>query len=155
MNAPYLHLVTVHLPVVGLMAALVILIASQFRKDEFLNKLGYSFVLFCAVTACIAYFTGGATYESLESRLTEARPIIEDHAIIGRAAFVGMILLGVAVLSAFFQYWQEEKPAAWHRWAILIATVALCYILAWTAHLGGQVRHDEIRGVPSVFPALP
>jgi cytochrome bd-type quinol oxidase subunit 1 len=142
----------VHLPVVGCLFVLAILLVAHKTRQEIVFKIGYGLLLFCAVSSAAAYFSGGYAYEELASS-----PVIQDeqtdpHALIARAAFMLMVVVGVATLSVFLQYLQGENPHLWHRRGILIATFILVYMFAWAAHLGGRVRHEEIREPSYVFP---
>ncbi len=147
MNPVHLHVMMVHLPVIGCMGVFILLLAAHWKKDEFLFKLSYSLLLFCTVSCVVAYYSGPAAYHFLEEsaapNFSEAEA--EVHATVGQAAFAGMMVLGVAVLAAMFEFWQGEKPSSWHRRVILLLTFILCFVFIWAAHLGGQVRRPELR----------
>ena len=60
-----------------------------------------------------------------------------------------------AAALALLQYAQGERPAPWLRWALLVAALLLAWLLAWTAHQGGLIRHPELRALSSpLFPNL-
>jgi len=155
MNAAQVHLVVVHLPVVGCPVALILLILAQVRKDDFLFKLACGFLLACTGFSAIAYYSGPPAYELLQAKFNVEKDYVEGHAVLARAAFFSMIVLGVAVLNALLQFLQGEQPARWLKWGLLIATVGVCYLFAWSAHQGGLIRHPEIRepGIV-IFPEI-
>ncbi|NJL28434.1 MAG: hypothetical protein HC897_11385 [Thermoanaerobaculia bacterium] len=145
MSAAQLHLLVVHLPVVGCLAALVLLAIGEWRRSELVFQIACGFLLGCAAAAAVAYYSGPAAYEQLATVLEAEKTFIEDHAVLGRAAFVGMVIVGVVALQALLQYLQDEKPAPWLRWLLLVLTLAMCGLFAWAAHLGGLIRHVEVR----------
>lgn len=145
MSAAHLHLLVVHLPVVGCLSALVLLAIGEWRRSELVFQIACGFLLGCTVSAAAAYYSGPEAYEQLETVLAAEKTLIEDHAVLGRAAFVGMVIVGVVALQALLQFLQDEKPARWLRWLLLALTLAMCALFAWTAHLGGLIRHVELR----------
>ncbi len=154
MTAVRLHLVFVHLPVVGCLIALAILLLAHKLREEIVFKIGYGILLFCTFSSVVAYISGGYAYEGLDSNPSIQSEQSDPHALIARAAFMLMVVAGVATLSVFLQYLQGEKPHLWHRRGILIAAFILVYLFAWAAHLGGRIRHEEIRGASYLFPEI-
>lgn len=156
MSAVWLHLAVVHLPIVLTLAALVLLGLAAWRRSELVFQIACGFLLVSALLAIAAYYSGPEAYEVLEAELRAEKDRVEDHAVLGRSVFVGMIVVGVGALQALLQFLQGESPAKWHRWALFALTLVMCYLFAWTAHLGGGIRHPEIRGVEiPIFPELP
>src|SRR5262245_31373474 len=135
MTAAHLHLMVVHLPVVGCPLVFLILLLGQKRQDESFLRLGYLLLAFCAVAAGVAFYSGPSAFEGLQAELAAERDLVESHAVLGRAAFIAVLAAGVLAIQAWLQLQQEEKPARWLRLAILWGTLACCYLLAWSAHL--------------------
>ena len=145
MNPLQVHLLVVHLPVLGCPAAFGLLLASRLAHSEILFKTACVFLLLALLGGGLAYFSGPAAYEGLEvDALT--RELVEDHAALGKGAFMGLVLLGLAALLALMQYPQGESPAPWLRWLLLVAALLMAALLAWTAHQGGLAGHVELRG---------
>ena len=146
MSAAHWHLLLSHLPVVGTLCALVLLLLSLILPHEILRKVACGFFLANAALAAVAYYTGAPAAEVLDASAWELdQPQVERHGLIARVTFVGMIILGVVALQMLLQYAQGGKPARWISWVLLALAVVLCYLLAWTAHLGGLIHHPEIR----------
>lgn len=155
MTATELHLAIVHLPVVGCWFVAVLLAVAIWRRSELLFLTAAGLLLLCTAGAVTAYYSGPPAYEQVKSRLVAGEEAVEQHAVLGRAAFVGMVLLAVLALQAVLRTAAGEDAARWLRWALLVGTLLLCWLLAWTAHLGGAVRHDELRDRPlPIFPQL-
>jgi hypothetical protein len=155
MTATHLHLTVVHLPVVGCVFVAVLLAVALWRRSDLLFVTACCLLLACAGGAVAAYYSGPPAYEQVKQRLVDGEEAVEQHALLGRASFVGMILLGVLAIQALLRTAAGEGAAGWLRRVLLAGTLLLCWLLAWTAHLGGAVRHDELRGrsLP-VFPSL-
>ena len=56
------------------------------------------------------------------------------------------MLTGVVALVGLLQELQGEKPTAAVRWALTFAVGMVVWVMSWAAHLGGRIRHPEIRG---------
>ena len=145
MSAIHLHLLIVHLPVVACPIALVLLVLGHGLDRMLLVRVGYALILVAAASGIVAYYSGPPAYDQLSATLAGDKPWVEQHAVVARLAFVGLVLLGVVTTQVVLREAQGDEPQRWVRFAILGATALLCYALAWTAHLGGQIRHVEIR----------
>jgi hypothetical protein len=147
MNAAHLHLVAAHLPVVGTVAALAALLYGEWRRSAATIQLGWLFLLGCAASATVAYFSGPPAHELLEDRFPGAAPqaLVEEHAVVGRGALVAQVVVALLAFRGLVTYAREEQPPALLRAAIVVAALGLVTAFGWTAHLGGRIRHEEIR----------
>jgi hypothetical protein len=76
--------------------------------------------------------------------------VIEQHEDLAKLA-LGLILgLGGASVASLLWQWRQKALSPLIVTALLAFSLLNDGILAQTAHLGGQIRHSEIRGeVPS------
>lgn len=153
MSAAQLHLLAVHLPVLACPAAGVLLALARLTRNETLFQTGCGFLVLGALAGAAAYFSGPAAYASLALPAGPERDLAEAHGALGKGAFMGLVLGGLAALLALLQYPQGERPAPWLRWTLLAAALVLTWLLAWTAHQGGLIRHPELREL--TLPLLP
>jgi uncharacterized membrane protein len=155
MSPGHLHLLAVHLPVVLTPVAAILLGVGYLRKSEDLVRAAYWLLVASVVAGGAAYFSGPSAFENMEAELGPVRDLVETHAVLGKAAFFGLVLLAVGSVQALLQGHQEEPTPGWLKWTLAAGTLLLCYVLAWTAHLGGQIRHPEVRGALAwLFPEL-
>ena len=149
MNAANLHLAIVHLPLSALLGAVVLLLCARAWGEERAFRLALLAIVAGALAAAMAYYTGPSAHQILIDagfNTGDTQNVVETHALWGRVSFVVLGLCGALAFQAWLQHYQGERPAAWQRWTLLIAGAAMLGVLAWTSHLGGQVRHTEIRG---------
>lgn len=155
MNAAQLHLLTVHLPVVGISAASALMTLALIRGSETLAKAGIGFVVCGTLFAAPAYFSGPDAMKVARQFASIDDHFVEQHAIAARIAFFASVLLAAIALKV----WVDARHAPIGRGArigLLCGMLAIAWLMAWTAHLGGIIRHPEIRE-PSwwLFPELP
>ena len=132
-----------HVPVVGTIFALLLLGTGLLRHSDELKKVAlWSFALFAALT--IPVFLTGETAEELVERLPGvSKPAIETHEDIAKIAFGVILSLGAFALGCLAVLRRRPVPQSL---ALSVFTLALITggLLAWTANLGGKVRHTEI-----------
>jgi uncharacterized membrane protein len=155
MSAVHIHLRAVHRPVVLCPLVALLLAIGLWKKSDGLQKQGYAILIACAAAGTVAFYSGPSAFELLQEQLQEERALVEDHAAIARAAFIATLVAAALAIQALLQFAQEEPPVRWLRVAILVLVLAVCYLMAWSAHLGGQIRHPEIReSTFAIFPRL-
>lgn len=145
MNSAHLHLMLNHLPVVGSVFALLLLVAALMRKSQELQKASLVVFAIIALTAVPVYLTGEPA-EKLVERLpgiTEA--VIEQHEEAAEVAFISVLALGVAALGGLAFAWRARPLPRWFAIVLLLLSVTTMGLMLRTANLGGQVRHTEIR----------
>jgi hypothetical protein len=148
MNPIQIHLMLAHLPVVGLLASVALLVIALFTKSELLFKTACGFLIACSLFAVGTYLSGPPSYEIVEAANLGSKEVVERHALFGQISFVGMILLAAATIGALIQYAQGDPPGRPIRWLLLFAAILLAIVLAWTAHEGGEIRHPELEHLP-------
>ena len=137
-----------HLPVVGLLFALSLLAWGMLSKANPLVKAGFVALLAVALLAIPAYLTGEPAEDVAESLPGVTHSIIEKHEEAAETAFAATLAAGAAALAALVI--DRFKPSArWTTWPVLAIALLAAGMMAWTANLGGMIRHTEIRnGAP-------
>jgi uncharacterized membrane protein len=144
MNTSQIHLALTHLPVVLSLVGMIMLIVSLVRKNPVLSKTSFYLLFFAGLAALPVFFSGEGAEETVEHLPGVSESLIEEHedfakialfAILATAliAFIGLLRSSIGVLA---------KPI---RLMTLMLALASSVLLAQTAHLGGQIRHTEIR----------
>lgn len=145
MNGAQLHLALNHLPVVLSWAALAVMLWGWLTKNPEIRKVGLVLVIATAVFSGAAFWSGEPAEEVLEKLPAFSKELVHEHEEAGEAALIISILAGVSALAA--SALAKKKPRL-SRYALPI-TIALALLSSLsflrTAHLGGLIRHEEIR----------
>ena len=144
MNATQLHLALTHVPVVLSIIGLVILIISFFRKSNTLTKTALWILLAAGVFTLPVYFTGEGTEEAVEHLPGVSEVVIEQHEDFAKATLVLVSASGLLALVGLLAYTFGRFITVVKVLTLLLAFVS-AGAMARTAHLGGQIRHTEIR----------
>jgi uncharacterized membrane protein len=149
MNASQIHLALTHLPVVLSMTGLIILIISLVKKHLVAEKISLYILVAAGVSSLPVFFSGEGAEEMVENLPGISESLIERHEEIAKYGF--FILLATA-LSAFVALLSIPHTAIKvTRILTLVLALTSSVVMAQTAHLGGQIRHSEIRpGITSV-----
>lgn len=139
----HLHLMAAHVPVIGILLLLPLLLIALVRRSDELSKVGLLGIAAIAATAVAVYFTGEPTEEGLEHFPGISRAMIERHESVAMISTVALVVFGVLALGALIRIRRGRLPRGIVI-AALLGTAALTGAFAWTANLGGQIRHSEI-----------
>jgi hypothetical protein len=80
--------------------------------------------------------------------------LIDRHEDAATFALVGVEIVGVVALGGLFLFSRARVPG-WLVAVVLVLSLAESGLLAWTAYVGGQIRHSEIRPGPPAPGAPP
>lgn len=145
MNAAQLHLALNHLPLFGLAFGLLISLYGLFRKSEEIKRVALGLFVLGALAAIPTYLTGEPAEEVIEGMAGVGENFIEEHEASAVASLIAIEVAGaVALLGLWLSRRPQGAPPVLVNGAALVAVVALA-MAAWTAHLGGQIHHPELR----------
>lgn len=74
-----------------------------------------------------------------------SEPIVEQHEEAALAASAATVILGAAAAIGLFMGRGGRRDAPRYSMVILVLGLLATVLLGWTANLGGQIRHPEIR----------
>ena len=153
MNFAHLHLVMNHVPTIGAVAALGLLLLAFARRNEHLKHVGLEVIFVIAVLTLPVYVSGVAAARELRNRPEVVLDAVNVHQDAALMAFVVMEFAGFIAWVALWQ-WRRRGRAA--RGTVLAATVLLVVSLAMmggAANVGGEIRHPEILAGGAAAPA--
>lgn len=145
MTLTHLHLVMNHVPTVGSVAALGLLLLAFARRNESLKHVGLEVVYVIALLTLPVYVSGvAAYYEVRESpgMSVDALRIHQDAALI---AFTVMELAGFIAWVALWQWRRRGRAAQGLIVGTTVLLVVALAVMGRAATLGGELRHPEIR----------
>ena len=144
MDAPQLHLMLNHIPVVGTLIVVVALVAAKVFRSAALQKFGLAILLGAALIAIPVYFSGEPTEERIEEMAGVSETSLEAHESAANAPTLALVILGILALGGLVR--ERVRASRVYNGAMPVCTLALSLGMAWTAHLGGRIHHPEIRG---------
>jgi uncharacterized membrane protein len=144
MNAAQLHITLNHLPVIGLVFSLAILLIGCSLRSETTQRVGLWMLLATALLAIPAFLTGEPAEDIAVKFPGVEKAFIEEHEDAAGMALGSAIAAGLAAVVVLFVSRKRTIPA-WGLVTALALALVSAGVMAWTAHLGGLIRHPEIR----------
>jgi len=148
MNLAHLHILVNHIPVLGVALGLVVLAGAAVRHHTFLARCALVLFVISALAAIPTYLTGEPAEDLVEGAAGDIEAWVEPHE---ESAFVSLGLVETLGVLSLIGLWMGRGSPTLPRGIIgltLVAAAITAGSLAWTANLGGQIRHTEIRGGP-------
>lgn len=151
MNFIHVHLLMNHLPVIGTFVGLCLLLAAMLRKSDELSRTALVVFVLAGIIAVPTYLTGEQAEVLVQSIPAISRNVVLRHDDAAAFALGGAIVLGLLALLGLVLMRTRRAPR-WLQPAALALAVVVGGLMAYTANLGGQIRHPEI-GAPA--PSVP
>lgn len=144
MNSVQMHLALTHMPVILSFVGLVMLVIALLTRNTILTKTSYIILIIAGVAALPVFFSGEGTEEAIEHVPGVSQAMIERHEEIAKLALISITVAGISALIALFSF-RWFVAARVLKALVLLFAIASGGLMAQTAHLGGQIRHTEIR----------
>lgn len=151
MSTVHLHLLLNHVPVIGTIIGLCLLAYAALRKDEGLARASLGMFAILALVAIATFLTGEPAEEAVEGLAGVSESVVERHEEAALLSTIALGVLGALSLGILLRFRRRHLPRQ-AAVALLAAGLVPAGAMAWTANLGGQIRHTEIRSV-TVAPA--
>ena len=161
MNVAHLHLVMNHVPTVGSVVALGLLLLSFVRRNEHLRHVGLELLFVIALVTLPVYVTGVAGQYELRDRPDVSADAMSSH---HDAALIGFTVMEFAGFAAWVALWQSRRrgpstalgagrPGRGLVSAVTVLLIVALAIMGRAANLGGEIRHPEIRAAAALAPS--
>ena len=144
MSMVHLHLLLNHVPVIGTIIGLCLLAYAALRKEEALARASLGMFALLALVAVATFLTGEPAEEAVEGLAGVSESAIERHEEAALLSTVALGVLGALSAGALLRFRRRRLPRV-AAVAFLLAGLVPAGAMAWTATLGGEIRHTEIR----------
>lgn len=141
----HLHLLLNHVPTVGMVAAIGILLLALIRRNDHLKHVSFELLFVVALLTLPAYLSGVAAQQAIQERpdISETRIVMHHDAALW--GFVMMQLAGLAAWIGLWQFRRRSQPRGAVTVAVLVLSAFTVAAMGVAANIGGEIRHPEIR----------
>jgi len=146
MNWAHVHLMINHFPVVGVFGAVALLVYALARKSEEVKMVSFGLFALLALITIAVFLTGEAAEDTVKKLPGVTETYIGRHEEMAELALVLMETLGIAALAGLLFLRRSGSMPQWLVVIVLVLSLAAAVVVGFTANLGGQIRHTEIRG---------
>lgn len=137
---------TNHIPVLGTVFGLLLLAYGMWKGSGELKRVALGVFVLVTVLAVPAYLSGEPAEDVVNGLPGVTHAVIEEHEEMAGVAFTAQVVLGVGALVLLIMGRKGKSLSNPMIVSALAAALIVSVLMAWTALLGGHVRHTEIRG---------
>ncbi|MBX3032959.1 MAG: hypothetical protein KF865_03475 [Bdellovibrionaceae bacterium] len=154
MNLAHVHLILNHVPLMTMPVALIFLLYGLWKPNTDMKRFALFILVLTAASALPVYFTGEPAEKIVKHWPGVAKALIEDHE---EAAEISLIITMLAGALSALALFAERRPCSKKLIPLVtVACLAAVGSLAYTANLGGKIRHPEISNPgPAQAPSAP
>ena len=145
-NIAHAHLLLNHVPTLGTIVALGLLVVAYVRRDEPLKLVGLEVLFLVALVTLPAYMTGVAAFQKLRNQPGIADQAVRLHQDVALYGFTWLEFAGFIGWVALWQARRRGRAAKGMVAAATVLTAVSLLVMAQAANLGGDIRHPELGG---------
>lgn len=145
MDSVHLHLLINHVPVLATIFSVLILLWGIIKSEKSYYRLAMVGFILAGVFSIVALQSGEGAEEAVEHLAGVSENMIHDHEEVAEVTNWIAVALGLASIGGFVI--QKYKTAVMKPYltVLLVVGFASSGAFIYTAYLGGQIRHTEIR----------
>ena len=157
MDALQLHLFFNHVPLIGALVALLVVVIGMVMSNKAVRMVGLAVYIVMALTAIPTYLAGEGAEEKVENIAGISKDAIEEHEENAVVALWLMVAAAAIGICAFVALWKSAQPTITTGLSIIFIVVAIAGFIkvAITAHEGGQIRRPDLETPPATPSAAP
>jgi len=144
MDGLQLHLLTNHLPIIGTMAALLVVVLGMIRKNDGAITTGLIIYVVMAVAVVPAYLSGEEAEERVENIAGINESVIHEHEEMAELSLWLTSLSGLLALGALFTRSKQSSLAPKFALAFVVLAIIAFGQAARTGHEGGKIRRPDL-----------
>lgn len=150
MTLSHIHLLLNHVPTIGTVVVLGLLLLGFLRRNEHLKHVGLEVLFIVSLLTMPAYISGIGAYREIRDIEGVANlvsdVVIREHQDAALWAFGALNLAGFVGWVALWQGRRRGRPSQGVVAATFVLLVLSLAIMARAANIGGEIRHPEIHG---------
>jgi uncharacterized membrane protein len=151
MNPAHLHLMLTHVPVLGALFGLLLLLLAVLQGNHELKRTSLWVFVLAAAAVVPTYFSGRPATTFLAKLMPGVFMDAGDqHAEVAVLALIASSMLGVVALVGLLIYRRGTRASGWFTAFTLLLAVLTAGLMVWTASLGGHIRHTELVTSPEL-----
>lgn len=145
LSATHLHLMLNHVPVLGTIFVLILLLWGLAWRSRELTSLGLLFTVILALVTIPIYLTGDPTEHQQRQAAWFDRDRAHDHEEAAERGLIAILVTGTLALGAMYLRRGGRPGNAALTGAVAGGVAVSAGLFALAALAGGQIHHEELR----------
>ncbi|PKP10334.1 MAG: hypothetical protein CVU08_13690 [Bacteroidetes bacterium HGW-Bacteroidetes-3] len=155
MNEAHFHLIVNHLPIVGLLIGLLVLVTGFILKKSEIKVTALGIFIFSALASIAAFYSGEGAEEIVEKIPGISETLINQHEESAELFFAAILILGVFSLMTLILEIKKSKFSNYGFVLVFLVTLASGVLAKNVGTSGGEIRHTEIRNDSNLIQIHP
>ncbi|MDQ3050301.1 MAG: hypothetical protein M3Q95_05395 [Bacteroidota bacterium] len=144
MNGAHVHLLLNHVPILGSLFALCLLLYGIFSKSEAVIKAALLTLVVSTLIAIPAFLSGEEAEHLVEPILGINENAMEEHEDMAEIAFWSMVMAGAVALGTLVAIRSTKFVSMMLLWVNVVMLAIVFVLMARAGLSGGEIRHTEI-----------
>ncbi len=144
-TAPHWHIFLTHIPIVGAIFGLALLIASYVIKSDHLRRASLVTFVLLALIAIPTFITGAATRWEMGNDPGVSLDLMAAHQDLALWSLIFLSFAGVLSWFALWHYRRSSGPREWNIHAVLVLALISMFILLNTGSIGGTISRPDMQ----------
>lgn len=146
MNAAHLHIILNHIPIIGSLFSIFILLIGIIKNSDDVKKVCMLVVILTSLLTIPTYLSGDKAEGMIEGNYEDVdEQYIHEHEEFALYSFIAMNITGAIALISMFLYKKPKLLPNSFAYFILALLIIVNGMMAYTGNLGGRIHHPEIR----------
>ena len=145
MNLAHIHIVLNHVPSLGSIAGLLLLVAGIFKKNEAIKQFAYEVLVLMTMAILPTYISGAEAQRMVATNPSYSPGMIQLHQNLAMITLLTMTVAGMFAWFGIWEYRRHARSGSLTTSSTLISTMAAVALVLVTASIGGKISHPEIR----------
>jgi uncharacterized protein YneF (UPF0154 family) len=150
-NWAHVHLMINHIPVIGIPGAMLLLIYALARRSDEVKMVTFGMIVLLAILTIGVYLTGQAAEDMVKKLPGVTEAAIGRHEEVADLSLILIEGLGALALAGLFFMRRSDSIPKWLVSLVFVLSLITALIVGYTANLGGEIRHSEVRSSGAGF----
>jgi len=144
-DAAHIHLLLNHIPILGTIFGLLLLIYGMWRNSDQVKRASLGAFIITALITIPVYLSGDGAADIVRNLPGVSVDIIMQHDDSATITLTAIEILGAVSLLSLWLSRRFLELKRWMTLSVLTLAVISSGLGAWTGNIGGQVHHPEVR----------
>jgi hypothetical protein len=151
MNTGHLHLIVNHLPIVGVLIGILVLLAALWLGKSEVKLTALGILIGSAAASALAFYTGESAEDLVENIPGISETLIHTHEEYAETFLIVTLILGVVAALAFLAELKNWGIKSYLVLITLVLAISAGVLATYVGSSGGEIRHSEIRTTPKLI----
>jgi len=144
MDALQIHLLLNHVPIIGALVALLVVVVGHFAHNKAIGITGLAMYFVMALAVVPTYLSGEPAEERIENIAGIQKSVIEAHEDMATISLWIMLAAAAFAGASFYAQWKSMSSAKLLSTVFIVVAIGAFIHIGLTGHEGGKIRRPDL-----------